>query len=703
MGPFDFLTGGVGESEPLDPYRRPSIFEPSGGTTEGSFAPFGFAGRMMGIPTTGERLGVLEGQAVSDLSKLVEEGASPEQALTRYMQSPEGQKFFGAPGVNFAGTLEKFKSLVTPPPPTVLNPAQGTTAQAIGRTGQPVGAPLSSPAVPHNMTVGPGQTTRAIGPGGRTLNELSAPAAPFNTPAGTQTTVPGAPGQPSTTVSTAPQEAQNFKIFAGLGNLTDDEFHYLARQQATPDNLRESQMKERVISQLVKEGKVDPEFARKRAAGFLEITKLKNPAGDETGQISITDMSTNPPTSVVISPRPGVRGGITDLGNTHGSFSVDRPVDNPPNPGAITSQPSTIPREARGPDGRINWDKVDPKVTMRLGAGPTGAISNAITRGAEMIDPSLSPEPGSPGDLNQKRRVAMDNYSNALLSLSDRSGDLGTPKAIIDTVTELQEGKGFLASPKIAIEKDIQLHDRLSREVAVEKYSYTNDYDMPRAEKIKQAQRIAAYERVLRELPPVNDMRELLRDYGAGKTNVPGVVSAMGQGFTKSVDMVATVFGQTKTEIGKNKSSEAPVKVDPAAAAVIETLSPEHKTLFKSVPTMDEAQTIEAGKTLSTLDPAVQKVVGPIIAARAKELLVPSPRPRPAEAGSRANAPAVPQGGGSEGTGIPYSGEAAPKTGMQPFPGVNIQINTSNPRTPFEAAGSQSGRKSSPFYRGKKE
>lgn len=109
------LVGGcmaIAEPAP-DPYPRTNLFEPEGGS--GSFNPFAFTGRLMGVPTKAERAGAINGHAMREVAQRISRGMEPNAAFVDFIRSEGGQKWMGS-GVADMRMLQAFVDSVTPKP-----------------------------------------------------------------------------------------------------------------------------------------------------------------------------------------------------------------------------------------------------------------------------------------------------------------------------------------------------------------------------------------------------------------------------------------------------------------------------------------------------------------------------------------------------------------------------------------------------------
>src|SRR3977135_4106394 len=93
---ISLMSGRMVNAEPApDSYPRTNIFEPEGGTAEG-FAPFGFVGRLMGVPTRAERAGAINGHAMREVTQRISRGMEPSAALVDFIRSEAGQKWMSS-------------------------------------------------------------------------------------------------------------------------------------------------------------------------------------------------------------------------------------------------------------------------------------------------------------------------------------------------------------------------------------------------------------------------------------------------------------------------------------------------------------------------------------------------------------------------------------------------------------------------------
>jgi hypothetical protein len=205
------------------------------------------------------RLGAQQAEGLAGLQSRIEQGMPVQQAVTDFVGSPEGLKFFGS-SQDPIGAIKGYLQLSQKP------------ADKFG----------------------------TISPGAAVLNEST--------------------GEVGATQPTT--ELQNTSGFMGLANLSPAETQtfgraMLGKMTADPNNQTQ---KEAAMKQLVDAGKVDPLTAQKMLAGIIQVIPTLDANGNRTGMVAVdlTDMmqdgDPSKAKSVVIGGQNGGAGGYQPAG-----------------------------------------------------------------------------------------------------------------------------------------------------------------------------------------------------------------------------------------------------------------------------------------------------------------------------------------------------------------------------------------------------
>lgn len=472
-------------------------------------------------PTYEDVAGQATGEANSALGALIEGGLTPQQAIVKYLQTPEGmQAFIRNP--NLADQMQKTIASVTPPKEDVTTLSPGQTAlgtDPYSRTTRTMG---SVPAQPQLSTASPGQKTYST-QNGQTREVGNNPSLPQinNIPAGNTSQVINQDGTVASTTVTSPAEVQTFNALTKVAQLNPTELEEMARIQLLPADQRKSAA-ERAVKRLVDGGQIDATMGQKLLAGALDIKEVHNNFGDGTGQFVITDKlggqvipsqnQINPDGS--ISPNPVYNGATRQLQD-----GTSTPL-NPPAPRG----PQTSPQPgAQGPSvAPSSLDLAKDKRSMFLGTGALAATASYLGATAKQFDPSIN-DPKSESATTQ--RDYLGQLHTALIALRDNASGLGIPVKVIDQALSLAPGFGPLENPKEATKKGIMLLNMAENEIARGQMNI-RDPNQPRALKIKEAERIQSWKRVTEALPTKPEMIELYKDIESGKANTMGIGGA---------------------------------------------------------------------------------------------------------------------------------------------------------------------------------
>lgn len=224
-----------------------SLFDPD---KQGTIS--GFIGQAMGNPSQSQYQGQATGEAQQQIAQMMQSGMSQQQALVKFIGTPQGIQYFTAAGPDGMKQLQEFLTASTPPDP-----------KAVG--------------------LKPGETG-VISQGGKVLS-----------------------GDKPLSVPTT--EQQNFNYFGNLSQVPPARLKELAEAQIDPA-AKNNGVKERSIDKLVADYGLDPQTGEKLKAGLVQVVQAKDQFGASTGDITLLDIS-DPQNvkSVLIKPvAPGAKG-----------------------------------------------------------------------------------------------------------------------------------------------------------------------------------------------------------------------------------------------------------------------------------------------------------------------------------------------------------------------------------------------------------
>lgn len=328
MGPFDFMSDLFNSNKQPDPVQpdpqqagmdglpplpqappsyRTNAFEPAGGNSE-ALAPFALVGRMLGMPTTAERGGMVNQQAQQELAKRVEQGMPIDKAIMDFIGSPKGSAWMGSGVADVPGVLKTFSdSILTRPPiqSQPVNPGQQVTRTTT--SGPNAGTEtINQPHAP--MQVQPSNTVtdpNAVAGGGKPFTAPPAPmqVSPEHTVVGpeqqngTYTAPPGQRTIGSNQVLTAaanpgenqqgskgpqyvpPEQVSTFNEMTKIANLPESTLRELATMQAMTPEGRMGRPIQLALKSMVETGSITQEQASRFLAGSAQILENKTGYG----------------------------------------------------------------------------------------------------------------------------------------------------------------------------------------------------------------------------------------------------------------------------------------------------------------------------------------------------------------------------------------------------------------------------------------
>lgn len=327
MGAFDFVSDLFNSNKQPDPVVPPdpqqtqldqlpqlpsspssyrtNVLEPQGGS--GDLNPFALVGRMMGMPTTAERGGMVNQMAQQELAKRVEQGMPIDKAIMDFIQSPKGSAWMGSGVADVPGVMKTFADSMLARPPVqspALSPGQQatqTTQSGPNAGSQTISAPHAPMAAGPNTTVIPNPAQPQQG----TVTTPSAPMAvnpettvypnPDKLPQSGQTAPPAQKVVPPSSVLTPPvnpqgqqaagatgvqpEHVQTFNEMTRLANLPESTLRELATMAAMTPEGRMGRPIQLAVAAMREAGQITPEQANRFLAGSAQILENKTGYG----------------------------------------------------------------------------------------------------------------------------------------------------------------------------------------------------------------------------------------------------------------------------------------------------------------------------------------------------------------------------------------------------------------------------------------
>jgi hypothetical protein len=467
-----------------------TLFDPS---RDGTIT--GFIGRAMGNRSPEQIRGEAVSTAYKKIGELQESGLSPQQAIAKFVQSPEGVNFFyrNPDGVDalqkmiLAGKAEEKK---------VYNLSAG--GRLIGADGTEIASNPIQAAPEGPFTLGPGQ--RRFAPGGKEIASVP----------------------PESSVLKPTPQMQNFDYFTQLGNIPKEEIQSLAATQARlmadPTNPDRSTETERAVQQLIAKYNLDPALGAKMLAGAIKVLPQKNSYGQDTGEVTIVDLTegssrTIGPKANAPTPTPAGKTGVVEA----------------PKP-----EPVQLPAEYFG-------DKAD----MFLGSGIMPSLAKTVSNVGQQIDSSLITEEGAKAT---SRKNLVSNLRSALSSMAAAGEGLGVNRRVIEGMLELAPSGSATETPHEAVQRGIQLLQTVQGEIAAEEEKTARE-DLPKEEKVNSAKRMEGWRRIERALPTMDQMKNMEEAIRTGKAGAMTLKSTV----KSTVDATKRALGTIEKEAGTDK------------------------------------------------------------------------------------------------------------------------------------------------------
>lgn len=516
----------------------------------------GMIGGMMGNPTASQATGSATGSALQELSALKSQGMDNQQALLKFFQTPSGQDFFTNAGPDGLKSLVDGLTATTAPAATMHNVPEGAQLYSTSPNvngGQPQLAASNPKSYPP--TVLPPQN-QMFDRSGNQIAENTNQAA-----------------------NDEPADVKSFKYFSNIGKLPSDEVKRLAGLRADPTKGGPNSVMSEAVDNLTSKYGLDARTAEAIKAGTLKIIPLKNELGQDTGDITVYDLSNPAAGAQMIKAKRAE--GAPPVGSTPTAAPGTSPDTGaatgvlPPTP--ITPDPtraSSIPQN--------NPAYFGSKSSMFLASGPIAKGLAGASGVSEMVNPKMIiPEGAQAAD----RQTQIDTLRSDLAAMGQLGGGIGVNKGVLEGYLKLAPSGGITESPHQAIQKAIRLSEHVQQEIDAQSSVY-NDARLPMEQRKGAQALIQGWQRVQRDLPTPDEltkMEKAIREGTAGAPTISGaantVVNAAGKAMTEIKKEAGTV--QKDQGLGTNQPNIDAIN-DPKELLAIDprTLSREDKIKY---------------------------------------------------------------------------------------------------------------------------
>lgn len=485
----------------------------------------GFIGGLMGNPTQEQAQGSATGRALQELSALREQGATPQQALLKWFQTPSGQDYFANAGPNGLKALTDGLTATQAPAPVMHNLPEGSQLYRQDSQGNlTLGA--NNPKQYPPTTLGPQDI--AIDRSGNKIAE-----------------------NPNEKSSEEPADVRSFKFFTQLARLPKDEIQRLAALKADPTPNDPNSVKNIAIDKLIKDYQLDPRLGQALKADAISVIPLKNEFGQDTGAVTVYD-KTNPSAGAqIINPgksQPTTEGSPAAPlpGQTPGSGAATGVLPPAPVEPAVVPPAPAAKKQTSIPDQNPKY--FGTKADMFLGSGAVSRALAGTSSVTEQLDPKLIiPE----GAKAEDRKTMIETLRSDLAAMGQLGGGIGVNKGVLEGYLKLAPRGDVFDSPHQAIQKGIRLYEHIQQEVQAEEEKSHN----PRLnieERKASIARAEGWKRVLRDLPTYDElsaMEKSIREGTAGAPTASGgvkvLLDAAGKAITEGTKQVGEVRSAT--------------------------------------------------------------------------------------------------------------------------------------------------------------
>lgn len=468
----------------------------------------GFIGGLAGVPTQQQQSGSATGQALQELSQLKASGLDNQQAMLKFFQTPSGHDFFTHAGPDGLKQLTDGLQSMTAPAPLIHNVPEGGMLTATNpQTGQTTVNATNPKSYPPTALKPQEQMYDRAG------NKLAE--------------------NENVDPSLVPADVRTFQYMTKIAKLPQAEIQRLAALKADPTKGGPNSVMSESVDKMVKDFGLDERTGEAIKAGTIKIVPLKNELGQDTGDITVYDMS-NPAggAQLIKAKRAGESAATTPLPGT--TPSTGAPVGVLPQVAPDKNKASSIPA--------ANPKYFGDKATMFLGTGP---VANALST-ASGISESISPELIIPQGAQASDRKTLINVLRSDLSSMGQMGDGWVNKGVIEGYLKLAPNGSVWESPHEAIQKAIRLHEHIQQEIEAQAEVYHNA-SLPMETRKKAQTLIQGWQKVQRDMPTPDEMSKMegaIRAGTAGAPTISGAASAV-------TDMAGKALTSVKNEAAK--------------------------------------------------------------------------------------------------------------------------------------------------------
>lgn len=465
----------------------------------------GFIGGLAGVPTQQQAAGGATANALQELSALKDQGMNNQQALLKWFQTPSGHDFFSTSGPEGLKSLTDGLAATQAPAPILQNVPQGST-----------------------LTSTDPQT-------------------------GTTKTLFKNPKDPSDNI---PADVKSFGAYAQIAGLPSAEIKRLALLKIDPSQADKSTAETQAIDELVKNYGLSSDMGEKLKAGVIKVMPIRNAVGEDTGAVTMFDMSSPNPTAQVIQPgqKPVVSNGAPAAGpsaagttpETGAATGVLPPSNGPASNGASPTGGATPPMKASD-IAKSNPKYFGSKADMFLASGVIPSALAGASNLGEQINPGMVvPEGAKAAD----RQDMIDTLRSDLASMGQLGGGIGVNKGVLEGYLKLAPTGSPGESPHQAVQKAVRLSEHIQGEVDADQQIIDN----PRAtneDKKAASARIQGWNRVQRDLPSPEELskiEESIRNGTAGAPTAAGAIGTIMDAAGKGLTEVKKQAGQVQTK-----------------------------------------------------------------------------------------------------------------------------------------------------------
>lgn len=491
----------------------------------------GMIGGLMGNPTQSEAAGGATGQALQQLSALKDQGLNNQQALLKFFQTPQGHDYFTSAGPDGLKQLVDGLQATSAPSAVMNNIAPGGMLTATDPSTGKVINSTSNPQQFPNQVLGP-QDIQVNGQGQKLAEN---------------------PNQKSGDI---PADVKSFTFFADLAKLPIAERQRLAALKADPTKGGPDSVSGSAWDKLGTDFGLDPRTVQAGKAGALKVLPLKDQYGQDTGAVSIVDLS-NPSGATVQLLNPANKGAspsITPAAGTNPSTGAATGVLPAAEPVVGTDGTVSAPGPAKAGDiAKRNPNYFGTKSSMFLASGPIATGLQGASAASEMINPKMIiPEGAQAAD----RQTQIDTLRSDLAAMGQIGGSMGVNKGVLEGYLKLAPSGGLTESPHQAIQKAIRLSDHIQQEIEAQSKVLSDPHVNIEQKKGAQAL-IQGWQRVQRDLPTVDElskMEEAIRNGTAGAPTISGAAKTIVNAGSKALTEVKKEAGTVAKDNGIGES-----------------------------------------------------------------------------------------------------------------------------------------------------